>query len=174
MGNADSRVFLYFSLFLLLLVLLLLLLYFLYERRRKKRIQEDFRTFYRNYPPSQKEMRGAKRIFIPENMQIQVKFKHPVTGIPLQGIIHNISLSGMALKPGFSPRKVSVGQSFHRLEIKTPISTYRIKQARYIRFEQTLNKRLLALKILEIGDRQFKAHQKLLNCLEDFIQNEIK
>jgi hypothetical protein len=163
-----------FSIYFLLLVLILLLFYFIYERRKKSRIKEEFKRFYHKVHLSEREMRGAKRISLPEALEVTIAFTDPA-GTPLRkGIVSNISLSGLAFKPRFPIRKLAPEQVITDVEIHTPVMEYRMARAEIIRFEQSISRRLLAIKIIEINDRDFDKHKNLLNYFEDFIQHEIR
>lgn len=173
MANPGNQQLWLFSLYFLLLVLVLLLIYFIYERRKKSRIKEEFKAFYRRTQLSKREMRGAKRIFLPDALEVTVTFVDPA-GTPLRkGIVSDISLSGLAFKPRFPIRKLVTGKILTAVDIHTPVIDYRVARAEVIRFEQTISRRLLAIKIIEIDDREFDKHKNLLNYFEDFIQHEI-
>ncbi len=84
----------------------------------------------------------------------------------------NISLSGFAINPEFPLKKIPTGTELEDVMVKNPVETYKIKTIKSIMLHHDINKRLLGLKILSIGDPEFETHKNLLHYLEEFFLEE--
>jgi hypothetical protein len=172
MNPVNIKHFLSISLFFIGIGVLVVILYLFYEKKKKEKIKARFRKFSKEYKSTHKEMRGAKRISIPESLDIEFFINSNELSTSQKGVIINLSLSGFAIIPDFPLRKLSGGEILSDIRIKTPVFEYSISRVKNIRLEHDLNKRLLGFRIVDIGDQQFKMHKMLLHHLEEFIENE--
>ena len=172
MNTVDAKHFLLISLLFICIGILVVILYLIYEKKKKKKLKARFRKFSKEFRSTQKEMRGAKRVSVPESLDIEFYLYSDGSAFSLKGTIINLSLSGFAIIPDFPLRKLAGGEILSNVQIKTPISEYSIARVKNIRLEHDLNKRLLGFQIMDLGDQEFKMHKMLLHHLEEFIENE--
>ena len=166
----ENGVLIIFAIIFFAFILFFLFFYLFHEKRKKKNLTEKFRRFSQNYEISNKEMRGAKRISIPHHLKIEITFTY--SNVQFKGTIENISLSGFAINPEFPLKKISTGTILENIVVKNPVETYKINSIKSIMLHHDINKRLLGLKILSIGDSEFETHKNLLHYLEEFFIEE--
>lgn len=156
---------------LIILGILLVILYLLIERRGKKQAGLKFRHFSHNFENAWPEMRAVPRITIPDSLEVLITFDNGQSK-RLKATVADISLSGLRIKPGFSPRKLSVSTAITNAQVITPVNTIGIKEMKTVRVDRYQGKQLFALHILGIEGEQFEELKKFMGYLDKFLRHE--
>ncbi len=160
--------FLIFILFFLGLVLIFILVYIFIERKKKQNIKTRFRKFSENYQISGKDLRDASRVTVTDSLGITLSFTL-TDQVRYESMVENISLSGFAVKPDSSIKKLPAGIEILNAKIKSPTLIYNINRLKIVRIDHQLSQRLMALNIVDINSDGFSSHKQLLSYLKKFL-----
>lgn len=141
------------------------------ERRRRERIRRHFRRFNPPGPKPGSELRGGERLAVPAALHASVTLTDG-EWFGLHGRITDISATGLGIKPDFPLKRVPLDVVLNNVLVNTPLNHFVIRQARTVRIEHQVQKRLLGLQLLAVDDDQRCELQRFQEHLHAFLRHE--
>lgn len=159
--------------FIIVIVVIVMVIYLVFEKKKKDKIKKEFKEFTTNFSLSNKDLRTVPRILIPGPLEVILTFsygKHK----ELKSCAVNMSLSGIAVKPDFSLKKLPLNATLENVSVETPINNFIIKELKQVRIENKVKNKLLAFNIVNIDEDQFEELKSFMRFLYKFLKDEKK
>ncbi len=169
-GAGRGRL-LFYVILLVLLIMAVLVVHTLLERRRRRRMRSRFRNYSRgrqlNADPAA-EQRQVPRLSIPPSIDVLLTLTdRNFFGYTARAL--DISASGLAILPAFPLKRIALNEAVHNVLVQTPVNNFIIREARLIRVEHQVQKRLLALSIVAMDDDQRAEMGSFISHLQGFL-----
>jgi len=156
--------------FIIVIVVIAIVIYLVFEKKKKDKIKKEFKEFTTNFSLSNKDLRTVPRISIPESLEVIITFsygKHE----GLKSYAINMSLSGIAVSPDFSLKKIPLNATLENVLVKTPVNNFIIKELKQARIESIAENKLMAFNIVSIDEDQFENLKSFMNFLYKFLKD---
>jgi len=141
------------------------------EKRRKARATDDFLDFSRKHPHPERDLRGMKRLLIPEDLDVLLTVKG-LQGRLLRGLVKNISLSGVAVGMNWSRRNLQPDVELENAELETPLGRFRVERIRLVRQGCGTERGRAAFQFTRIDADQFEKIQHFLSYLDGYQKHD--
>ena len=156
--------------FIIVIVAIVMVIYLIFEKKRKDKIKKEFKEFTTNFSLSDKDLRTVPRISIPESLEVIITFSYgKYEG--LKSHVINMSLSGIAVRPDFSLKKIPLNATLENVLVKTPVNNFSIRELKQARTENRAGKKLMAFNIVSIDEDQFEELKIFMNFLYKFLKD---
>ncbi len=162
-----------FTGFIIVLIVIVKVIYLILEKKKKGKIKKKFKGFINSFSLSNKDLRTVPRISIPESLEVIITFsygKHE----GLKSYAINMSLSGIAVKPDFSLKKIPLNATLENVLVKTPVNNFVIRELKQARIESRTENKLMAFNIVNIDEDQFEELKSFMSFLYKFLKDEKK
>jgi hypothetical protein len=140
------------------------------EKRRRQRMRLRFRQFSKSHrmPERNSEQRHQPRLPIPASIEVILNLTDAdFFGFSARAL--DISGGGLAIRPGFPLKRIALHETVRNVLVQTPVNTFVIREARLVRVEHQLRKRLLALSIIVIDADQRQEMDIFIAHLQGFL-----
>ena len=156
--------------FIIVIVVIVMVIYLIFEKKRKDKIKKEFKEFTTNFSLSDKDLRTVPRISIPESLEVIITFSYgKYEG--LKSHVINMSLSGIAVRPDFSLKKIPLNATLENVLVKTPVNNFSIRELKQARTENRAGKKLMAFNIVSIDEEQFEELKIFMSFLYKFLKD---
>ncbi len=147
-----------------------IIMVYLLDRWQRRRIRRIFKKFSeREGARLNKESRSVPRVSIPDSLDVLFTIgdeRWKGRG----GRVADLSLSGLAVEPGFPLKKLPADVELENLEVETPLNSFVLEKVRAVRVEHQLGRRVLAFKILAVSERDFSELRRFIVYMDAFAQ----
>jgi len=156
--------------FIIVIVVIVMVIYLIFEKKRKDKIKKEFKEFTTNFSLSDKDLRTVPRISIPESLEVIITFScGKYEGLKSHAI--DMSLSGIAVRPDFSLKKIPLNATLENVLVKTPVNNFSIRELKQARTENRAGKKLMAFNIVSIDEDQFEELKIFMSFLYKFLKD---
>jgi len=156
--------------FIIVIVVIVMVIYLIFEKKRKDKIKKEFKEFTTNFSLSDKDLRTVPRISIPESLEVIITFSYgKYEGLKSHAI--DMSLSGIAVRPDFSLKKIPLNATLENVLVKTPVNNFSIRELKQARTENRAGKKLMAFNIVSIDEDQFEELKIFMSFLYKFLKD---
>ena len=143
---------------------------FLLDRWHRRRVRRVFKSFSEQEGNLlNRESRSVPRVSIPDSLDVLFVIRDE-RWQGRSGRVVDLSLSGLAVEPNFPLKKLPPDVELNHVEVETPINRFILEKVRAVRVEHQIGKRVLAMKILSVSEKDFADLKRFIVYMDAFSQ----